>query len=102
MSRKYTIRQIARALYFTFEPVKCDKCHLRKPAFNFPIVDWHGISYCRTCTNKILDGLDFYQSFRPFREMAHHFRYVLEWIRKENSGGMYFGVKKTRNGKEGF
>jgi hypothetical protein len=34
--------------------------------------------------------------------MAHHFRYVLEWIRKENSGGMYFRVKKTRNGKEGF
>ena len=102
MSEKYTIRQIARALYFTFEPIKCMECKRRKPAFDFPIIDWHGVSYCRKCKNKILDGFDFYESFRPFKQMADHFWNALEWIRKENSGGMYFRVKKTRNGKEGF
>ena len=80
MSEKYTIRQIARALYFTFEPIKCMECERRKPAFHFPIIDWHVASYCRKCTNKILDGLDFHESFRPCREMVRHFRHGLEWI----------------------
>ncbi|MBX8640890.1 MAG: hypothetical protein KIS29_11195 [Thermoplasmata archaeon] len=102
MSRKYTIRQIAKALYFTFEPVKCKECHQRKPAFDFPIIDWHGVSYCRKCTNKILDGLDFHESFRPFKEMADHFRYALEWIRKGYSDDFVFWVKKMGNGKEGY
>ena len=47
MSRKYTIRQIAKALYFTFEPVKCDKCHLRKPDIRY--ADLLGKWICSDC-----------------------------------------------------
>ena len=72
------LKQIPRAIYWTFVPVRCDECKLKKPAFNFPCLNWLGVSYCRHCWNHLFPNEepwdDYYQPFDPLRDIIAHFK----------------------------
>ena len=71
---------IIRAIFETVRPVRCDNCHLRKPSFNFPVLNFHDISWCRKCTNEKLNDIGYFHQFSPLHDIVKHFRNNLEWL----------------------
>ena len=71
---------IIRAALETVRPVRCDSCHLVKPSFNFPVLNFHDTSWCRKCTNEKLDDIGYFHEFSPVRDIMRHFRNNLEWF----------------------
>ena len=71
---------IIKALFETFRPVRCDNCHLKKPSFCFPVLNWHETSWCRKCTNEKLDDIGYFHEFSPLHDIVKHFRNNLGWF----------------------
>ena len=71
---------IIRAVLETVRPVRCDSCNLVKPSFNFPVLNFHGTSWCRKCTNEKLDDISYFHEFSPIRDIVEHFRNNLGWF----------------------
>ena len=71
---------IVRALFETVRPIRCDNCHLRKPSFDFPVLNFHGTSWCRKCTNEKLDDIGYFHEFSPLHDIVERFKDNIGWF----------------------
>jgi hypothetical protein len=71
---------IIKSVLETFRPVRCDNCHLRKPSFNFPVLNWHETSWCRKCANVKIGDTSYFHEFSPFRDVIDHFLHNVGWF----------------------
>ena len=71
---------IIRALFETFRPVRCDSCHLRRPSFCFPVLNWHETSWCRKCANIKFGDTCYFHEFSPLHDIVEHFKDNIGWF----------------------
>lgn len=77
------IKRVPKAIYHTFELVRCDHCDQLKPAFDFPCLNWLETSLCRKCYNKLFDPAnpmeqDYIVPFSLVRDVFDHFLWNME------------------------
>lgn len=79
------LKGFIRAVWHTVCLEKCGECLRRHPAFQFPLLNWQDISYCRECYNSICSPPDdphakwYYVHFNPLKDFLKHLRWNIEY-----------------------